>query len=133
MVDDDLKVILYVDDDPDIQAVAQIALESIGGYVVQLCGSGNDAVRLASQIRPDLILLDVVMPEPDGPATLAKLKADVSVSQIPVIFMTGRAQTKDRGELEALNVIGILGKPFDPMTLAAQVAEIWRRDRSQHG
>ena len=123
----ELKTILYVEDDTDIQAVTQLALETIGGYEITLCSSGNEAVEKAHGFVPDCILLDVMMPEMDGPTTLVELKKLPSYQGIPVIFMTAKVMDKEVKEYIELGASGVISKPFDPMTLANQIKEIWQR------
>lgn len=128
-----LRHILYIDDDPDIQAVAQVALEMIGGYRMTMCLHPQQALSLALEHAPDLILLDVVMPGMDGPQTLATLHADERCKAIPVIFMTGRAQDDERARWMSLGVLGVIAKPFDAMALAGQIETIWSNSRRQGG
>lgn len=113
--------ILYVDDEDDIREVAVMALELDPGFLVRDCGSGRAALAVAAQWKPDLILLDVMMPDMDGPATLAALRAQPETADTPVAFITARAGRDDAERLAALGACGIVAKPFDPMTLAAQV------------
>ncbi|MCS6889373.1 response regulator [Chloroflexus sp.] len=122
-----LNKILFVEDDPDIQMVAQLALEAVGGYTVQMCSSGAEALAVAEQFAPDLILLDVMMPGMDGPTTLAELRKKPTLAQTPVIFMTARVQRHEIEQYLALGAADVISKPFDPMTLSTQVADIWKR------
>lgn len=121
----ELTRILYVEDDPDIQAVAQLALEAIGGFTVYLSDSGADGLATAVRERPDLILLDVMMPGMDGPTTLATLRADPELMDIPVIFVTAKVQPTEVEHFTSLGALGVIAKPFDPMTLAGVVTELW--------
>ncbi|MBO9348944.1 response regulator [Chloroflexus sp. MS-CIW-1] len=120
-----LQKILFVEDDPDIQMVAQLALEAVGGYTVQMCSSGKEALAVAEQFAPDLILLDVMMPGMDGPTTLIELRKKPSLTQTPVVFMTARVQRHEIEQYLAMGAADVISKPFDPMTLSAQVADIW--------
>jgi CheY-like chemotaxis protein len=113
--------ILYVDDEADIREVAQMALELDGDLEVRACGSGAEAVRVAPQWAPDLILLDVMMPQMDGPATLRALRE--AGEKAPIVFITARTQGSERAALIAAGALGVIAKPFDPMTLAASVRE----------
>lgn len=122
-----LQKILFVEDDPDIQMVAQLALEAVGGYTVHMCSSGAEALAVAEQFAPDLILLDVMMPGMDGPTTLAELRKKPALAHIPVIFMTARVQRHEVEQYLALGAADVISKPFDPMTLSAQVAAIWTK------
>ncbi len=112
--------LLVIDDDPDIGDVARLALEQLGPYTVETAGSGEEGLRLALRQRPDAILLDVMMPGVDGPATLAMLRAEESLAGVPVLFLTAKAQASERDRLERLPVSGMIAKPFDPLTLAAR-------------
>jgi CheY-like chemotaxis protein len=113
--------ILHVDDEPDIREVVELSLGLDPDFVLRGCGSGKEALALAAEWRPDLILLDVMMPVMDGPATLVQLREDATTASIPVIFMTARAQARELDRFRSLGAIGVVAKPFDPMTLAAAV------------
>ena len=120
----ELHTVLMVDDEEDIRAVGQIALEDVGGLRPLLAGSGDEAVALATQEHPDLILLDVMMPGSDGPTTLGRLRARPETAGIPIIFLTAKAQKADVARLLALGAAGVIAKPFDPMTLVDEVRKI---------
>jgi CheY-like chemotaxis protein len=120
-----LKRILYVEDEPDIQAVAKLALEAIGGFTVEICSSGQEALDKAPSWAPQLILMDVMMPGMDGPSTLKKMREIPSLSATPVIFMTAKVQPPEILEYKAIGALDVIPKPFDPMTLAANVSRIW--------
>ncbi len=121
----DLTTILYVEDDPDIQAVAKMALEAVGGYTVVLCSSGEQALATARASRPDLILLDVMMPGLDGPATLEILRGDSELAHVPVVFMTAKIHPAEVERYLSLGAVDVIAKPFDPMALAGTVRAIW--------
>src|SRR5438876_11531089 len=114
--------ILIVDDEDDIREVAQVSLELVGQYEVLTASTGRDGVRSARADQPDAILLDVMMPDMDGPATLAELLADPLTRDIPVLFLTAKTQQAERMRLAQLGAAGILTKPFDPLKLSADVA-----------
>jgi len=118
--------ILIVDDEDDIREVAQVSLELLGHYEVLTASCGRDGVDSARTGQPDAILLDVMMPDLDGPATLAALRADPATRDIPVLFLTAKTQTAEHSRLAELGVAGILTKPFDPLKLAAEVAAALR-------
>jgi len=121
-----LSKILYVEDDADIQAVAKIALEMVGGFVLRSCSSGKEAIDPKSvEFAPDLMLLDVMMPEMDGPSTLGKLRQLPGLDRTPVIFMTAKVQASEVDYYKSLGAIGVIAKPFDPMTLADQIRKLW--------
>ena len=119
-----LRRILFVEDDPDIQVVATMALESLGGFAVVSCGSGAEALSRFAEISPDLVLLDVMMPGMDGPATLAALR-QLPSGNVPVVFMTARVQAHEIASYREMGAADVIAKPFDPMTLAATVRTIW--------
>jgi len=120
-----LNRILYVEDEKDIQAVAQIALEAVGGFTMQICSDGEEALKVAEKFAPDLLLLDVMMPNLDGPATLSELKKIASLANTPAIFMTAKVQSHEVEELINLGAVAVIAKPFDPMALSSQIKEIW--------
>ena len=120
-----LNTILYVEDEPDIRTVAQLALETVGGFTLKVCGSGEEAVEIGPAFKPDLILLDVMMPGMDGPTTLAALRKHPSMQDTPVIFMTAKVQPSEIQQYRDLGALDVIAKPFDPMMLAEQVRSIW--------
>jgi CheY-like chemotaxis protein len=113
--------ILHVDDEPDIREVIEISLGLDPDFELRSCESGSEALAVAAYWKPNVILLDVMMPVMDGPATLSKLRENPGTAAIPVIFMTARAQSREVDRFRALGAIGVIAKPFDPMTLAASV------------
>ena len=122
-----LQRILCVEDEPDIQAIARMALERVGGFQVHVCASGEQALREAPDFAPDMILLDVMMPGMDGPGTLAALRALPGLAAVPVAFMTAKVQPHEVAHYKSLGALDVIAKPFDPMALAAQVRQIWGR------
>jgi len=116
--------ILVVDDDDGIREVAQMSLEMVGGHEVLTAACGADGLASARIERPDAILLDVMMPDLDGPATFERLQADAATREIPVILLTAKLQPADRARFAELGVRAVIAKPFDPMTLPDEVAEI---------
>jgi CheY-like chemotaxis protein len=113
--------ILYIDDEADIREVAEMALELDPSFEVRTCASGLEGLATAREWQPALILLDVMMPELDGPGVLEKLRHDPSTAAIPVVFITARTQGHEVERLRGLGARDVLAKPFDAMTLAAQV------------
>ena len=113
--------VLIVDDEDDIRRIAKLALGRVGGMQVSEAASGRDAVKRAEEEPPDAILLDVMMPGLDGPSTLAALRSNPKTSTIPVVFLTAKAMPSEVERLRGLGARGVLVKPFDPMTLAAQL------------
>jgi two-component system OmpR family response regulator len=120
-----LQRILYVEDEPDIQAVAQIALETVGGFTIKICQHGQQALAEAAAFKPDLLLLDVMMPDMDGPTTLVQLHQQPELAHIPAVFMTAKVQPQEVEQLRTLGAVDVITKPFDPMTLAEQIRKIW--------
>ncbi|UFZ07977.1 response regulator [Bradyrhizobium ontarionense] len=112
---------LHVDDEPDIREVVEISLSLDPAFLHRSCESGADALAAAEEWGPDIILLDVMMPVMDGPATLRRLQQNPETAGIPVVFMTARAQSREIDHFRALGAVGVIAKPFDPMTLAATV------------
>ena len=113
--------ILYIDDEADIREVAEMALELDPDFDVRSCASGREGIAAAREWQPGLILLDVMMPELDGPTVLEKLRQNPVTAAIPVVFITARTQAHEVERLRALGARGVLAKPFDAMTLAGQV------------
>jgi CheY-like chemotaxis protein len=113
--------IVHVDDEPDIREVVELSLSLDPDFTVQSCGSGKEALVVAAKWQPDFILLDVMMPGMDGPATLLQLRGNAKTASIPVIFMTARAQAREVDRFRSLGAVGVIPKPFDAMTLAALV------------
>jgi CheY-like chemotaxis protein len=113
--------ILLVDDEPDIREVVDVSLSLDREFKMRACASGADALVMAAEWSPSLILLDVMMPLMDGPATLANLRKNARTAPIPVVFLTARTQTAEIEHFISLGAQGVLSKPFNPMTLAALV------------
>ena len=113
--------VLHVDDEPDIREVVEISLGLDPDFETRSCSSGLEALAVSANWAPDIILLDVMMPVMDGPATLARLRGNARTAKIPVVFMTARAQTREIDLFRSLGAVGVIPKPFDPMTLAASV------------
>jgi CheY-like chemotaxis protein len=128
-----LAKVLLVDDEPDIRRIAQLSLQHVGRLQVVQASSGRAALPLAVHERPDVILLDVMMPELDGPATFALLQAHPATAGIPVIFMTAKAQPAELAHLRALGASGIIAKPFDPLQLPAEVGRLLGEPRPGGG
>lgn len=120
-----LKNILYAEDEPDIRAIAQIALEDIGGFNVKYCINGFEVLEAAKLFIPDLILLDVMMPGMDGPTALSELRKMPDFADIPAIFMTAKIQANEIKEYKALGGFDVIAKPFDPMQLPDLLNAAW--------
>lgn len=113
--------ILYVDDEPDIREIAEMSLSLDPQFSVLTCGSGKEALELLNDWTPDAALLDVMMPGMDGPTLLDNIRKIDALVALPVIFVTARAQRSELQNFRLLDAVGVIAKPFDPMTLAAQV------------
>ncbi|MDX8437422.1 MULTISPECIES: response regulator [Mesorhizobium] len=116
--------ILYVDDEDDIREIAQMSLELEPRFEVRSCSSGAEALAVAADWQPNLILLDVMMPDMDGPETLKRLAASPLTASIPVAFITARTQTHQVEHYLAMGAVGVIAKPFDPLALAAEVGKL---------
>lgn len=125
-----MRTVLVIDDEDDIREVAQVSLEALGGWNVLTASSGDQGIQRAASDKPDAILLDVMMPGMDGPTTFQKLQAEEATRNIPVIFLTAKVQAADRQRFAHLGVAGVIAKPFDPMTLASDMAALlnWADD-----
>jgi len=125
--------VLLVDDEPDIRTIGKMSLTRVGKFEVRLASSGAEALRLVGEQRPDLIILDVMMPEMDGPTTLGALRADPATADIPVILMTAKVLAPELEMWLSIGAAGVIRKPFDPMTLPNEVRKIvaeWSAARS---
>ncbi|TSE03109.1 response regulator [Mesorhizobium intechi] len=119
--------ILYVDDEDDIREVAQMSLELDPEFEVRCSSSGAEALTDAADWQPHLILLDVMMPDMDGPETLKRLADSPLTASIPVAFITARTQTHQVERYLVMGAVGVIAKPFDPMALAAEVKNLLPR------
>ena len=113
--------VLIIDDDEDIRSIVRLSLSRLGGMEVAEAARGPEGVRKAQDGKPDVILLDVMMPSMDGSATLAALRSQSATAAIPVIFLTAKVMRPEIERLMALGAAGVLTKPFDPRTLPADV------------
>lgn len=130
-----LQKILYVDDDEILRTITRMGLERLGGYTVEACNDGRVAVARALAFAPDLILLDVMMPVMDGPATLATLRREPALQSTAVIFITAKIQPNEVQRYMGLGIAGVIAKPFEPLRLSDQIRAIWElwRDRAIPG
>lgn len=116
--------LLLIDDEDDIREVAGLSLEMTQGWIVTAANGGAAGIAIAGTHSPDAILLDVMMPDLDGPATLRILQSQEATKSIPVIFLTAKVQAADRERFMQLGVRGIIAKPFDPVTLGDQICSL---------
>ncbi len=116
--------ILIIDDEDDIREVAALSLEATAGWTVLTASCGRDGIDVALEQRPEAILMDVMMPEMDGPTTFKQMQLIPALAGIPVVLLTAKVQGVDQRRFAGLGVAAVLFKPFDPLTLAAQIAEV---------
>jgi CheY-like chemotaxis protein len=119
-----IRKVLLVDDEDDIRTIGQLSLSRVGGWQTVLAASGAEAVSKAAAELPDLILLDVMMPGMDGPTTFGQLRAQEASAKTPIIFMTAKIQKQEVARYLELGAVGVIGKPFDPMTLPAEIKRL---------
>jgi CheY-like chemotaxis protein len=115
------RTVLVVDDDDQVREITRLALEVLGGWTVVEASGGSEAVRLARAHQPTVVLLDVMMPDMDGPATFAAMQADPSTRHVPVILLTAKVQVGQRQLWDGLAIAGVIAKPFSPATLSDEV------------
>lgn len=119
-----LNHIMLVDDEADIRTIAELALVSIGGWDVALAESGQDALTQLAKQTVDLVLLDVMMPDMDGPTVLRRMRDSETLAHIPIIFMTAKVQRREIDHFIELGALGVIGKPFDPMQVSEEIRRI---------
>ncbi|MBF0357196.1 MAG: response regulator [Magnetococcales bacterium] len=122
-----LDRILYAEDEPDIQEVAVLALETVGGFNLKVCNTGKEALEAVAEYMPDLLLFDVMMPEMDGPTAFQEIRKIAGMESVPVIFMTAKVQPQEIAHYKELGALDVIPKPFDPMSLADAVRESWNK------
>jgi CheY-like chemotaxis protein len=126
---DDLRRVMCVEDDPDIRSILEFSLTAVGGYEVRCCAGGHAALAEVPGFRPDLVLLDVMMPDLSGPETLAALRRLPEMAGVPVVFLTAKAMPDELEQLLAHGATGLIVKPFDPMTLSQDIRPYWEHGR----
>jgi CheY-like chemotaxis protein len=127
MPDRPLDRICYVEDDEDIQRIVRMSLERVGKMTVEVVTDPLKAIGVMNAFKPDLVMLDWMMPGMDGPTLFKKMKEDPQMSLLPVVFITAKAQSRDMAELMALGAAGTISKPFSPKDLPDQLRAIWKK------
>ena len=122
-----LNKICYVDDDEDIQRIVRMSLERVGKMTVEIVTDPLQAIGVINAFKPDLVMLDWMMPGMDGPTLFKKMKEDPQTAGLPVVFITAKAQSRDMAELMALGAAGTISKPFSPKDLPEQLRQIWAK------
>jgi two-component system, OmpR family, response regulator len=127
---DQLERITYVEDEPDIRSITEFALTEIGGFSLDVCASGAEALERAPRFHPDLIILDIMMLGMDGVETYKRLRATPDLAATPVVFMTAKAMNHEMDRYRALGAAEVIAKPFDPLLLSARLQQIWQEAHS---
>ncbi len=120
-----LQRVTYVEDEPDIRAITEFALTELGGFTLDVCASGSEAVERTPSFKPDLVLLDVMMPGMDGIETFRLLREIPDFNGTPVIFITAKAMMHETDLYRQLGAADVIAKPFDPLTLSDRIRQIW--------
>lgn len=120
-----LQRILLADDEPDILEISRIALETVGGFEVSVCSSGRALLERLPEFQPDLVIVDVLMPDITGPEVLEEIRRRPEFDAVPVVYLTGVIQKEELESLLETGVSDVILKPFDPMTLADRINGIW--------
>ncbi|MBD2388141.1 response regulator [Cylindrospermum sp. FACHB-282] len=118
------KCVLIVDDEEDVRAITQMGLEMAAGWTVLTASSGQEALVVAASNQPDVILLDMMMPDMDGRATLQQLKANPITQHIPVILVTAKVQPSEEQSIALLGIAAVFAKPFRPLKLADEISSV---------
>jgi CheY-like chemotaxis protein len=118
-----MRRILIIDDEDDIREVAALSLEATAGWEILTASSGAEGMAIAALEKPDAILMDVMMPEVDGPTTFGKMQQNPTIADIPFLLLTAKVQGVDQRRFANLGVTAVLFKPFDPLTLAQQISD----------
>lgn len=121
----ELKKIMYAEDDEDIRTIVKLCIDNFSDCEIEFAENGKILLEKVKDYNPDLILLDVMMPEMDGITTLKKIKEDDSISNTPVILMSAKVRETEMVEYKNLDIIGIISKPFDPTLIFSQISSLW--------
>lgn len=126
MPDRPLNRICYVEDDEDIQRIVKMSLERVGGFTVRVVGDPMVAIDAMTEFKPDLVMLDWMMPGMDGPTLFKRMRENDYARDLPVVFITAKASQRELDELRSLGAVGTISKPFAPKDLPGQLKDIWR-------
>ncbi|MFY8117609.1 MAG: response regulator [Roseateles sp.] len=129
MSDDTLRRVMCIEDDEDIRLLLELSLRDLGGYELLCCAGGEEGLRSAPEFRPQLVLLDVMMPGLSGPETLQALRRLPGMEQVPVVFLTAKAMPAELERLLNLGATGLIVKPFEALTLAQDIRPFWEFGR----
>lgn len=127
MPDRPLNRICYVEDDEDIQRIVRLSLERVGKMTVEVVGDPTKAIEAMTEFRPDLVMLDWMMPAMDGPALFRQMKLRPETQALPVVFITAKVAHRDLEELMKMGAAGTISKPFNPKDLPDQLRAIWEK------
>ena len=127
MPDRPLNRICYVEDDEDIQRIVRLSLERVGKMTVEVVGDPTKAIEAMTEFRPDLVMLDWMMPGMDGPALFQQMKLRPETNALPVVFITAKAAQRDLDELVKMGAVGTISQPFNPKDLPDQLRAIWAK------
>lgn len=120
-----LQKVLYVEDDEDIQRIVRMSLERVGKMSIEVVGNSTLAIEAMKAYKPDLVMLDWMMPEMDGPTLFRKMKEDPEVADLPVVFITAKASSRELEQLITMGAKGTISKPFSPKDLPEQLRALW--------
>jgi two-component system OmpR family response regulator len=127
MPDRPLNRICYVEDDEDIQRIVRMSLERVGKMTVEVVSDPTQAIESMTEFKPDLVMLDWMMPVMDGPTLFRQMKLRPETSALPVVFITAKASQRELEELKSLGAAGTISKPFNPKELPEQLRAIWAK------
>ena len=122
-----LNKICYVEDDEDIQRIVRLSLEKIGKMTVEVVGDPMVAIERIIAFKPDMVMLDWMMPGMDGPALYRKMLETPEVKSLPVVFITAKASERELNELRTMGALGTISKPFSPTNLPEQLRALWNK------
>lgn len=121
-----MQRILLADDEPDILEISRIALQTVGGYEVAVCESGAGFLKLLPEFKPDLVIIDALMPDMNGLEVLSRMRLVDEFRETPAVFLTGLVLDRDLRDLRASGAEAVITKPFDPMKLPQRIDDIWK-------